>query len=184
MTIIDREDINCNYTICKACGGRCCKRNACDCSPQDFGNDVNKMRKALESGKYSIDFSRKDATSFIKENTRIILDTDKVRKNPIEFFYIRPKNINRPIVDFIHREENEGPCIFWNKDTGCSLEYKDKPKGGRTMIPFPAVDCIYQYNDVLMAMDWKPFFEDLLVMAKEYFDKEWILYQWLNFEIK
>ena len=120
MKILDNEEFNTQYDLCKFCGGECCQRNACDCSPADFDNDVEKMRKALESGKYSIDFSRKNADSFICANGMTILDTERVKEQPIEFFYIRPKNVNRPVVDIIHREEKEGPCIFWSKESGCS----------------------------------------------------------------
>lgn len=184
LEILDNEDFNTEYSLCKQCGGKCCKKNACDCSPDDFDNNIEKMRQALKSGNYTIDFSREDASSFIFENNEIILETERVRKNPMEFFYIRPKNINRPIVDFIHTEDIEGPCIFWNKDNGCPFEYKKRPKGGRTMVPFSEGNCIMQYNKVFMIREWKPYEEELIQMVKEFYDSNWKIYKELNFKIR
>lgn len=184
LKIVDNEDFNTQYDLCKQCGGKCCQRNACDCSPKDFDNSIEKMREALNTGNYTIDFSREDANSFICKDGKVILDTEKVKSNPIEFFYIRPKNINRPIVDIIHREEIEGPCIFWNKENGCPLTYKRRPMGGRTMVPFPGRNCISQYHKPIMLQEWKKFQDQLIELAKEFFDGEWIIYKQFNFSIK
>lgn len=184
MKIIDDANFNSNYELCKYCGGKCCKRNACDCSPSDFGYDVANMRKAIESGNYTIDFSRLDANSFIMTETKTILDTERVKRKAFEFFYIRPRNVGRPIVDIIHSREDEGPCIFWDKDKGCPLKYEERPLGGRTMIPVPGIQCILQYNKILMVEEWKPYTDELVVLAKEFFDENWRVYKDFNFIIK
>ncbi len=185
MLIIDIEENNTNYEWCKKCGGKCCKRNACDCSPKDFENDIKKMRKTLESGNYSIDFSREDVNSFFIGEREIVLLTEKTIKSKNEFFYIRPKNYGRPIVDIIHGEEDEGPCIFWNNEKGCPFSYKEKPTGGRTLIPFQELGtCIPQYTKELMRFEWKPLTEELVKLAKEFFDPTWELYKQFNFTIK
>ena len=80
MQIIEDTRITKNYEMCKFCGGSCCKRNACDCSPEDFDNDVNKMREALLTGKYTIDFSRQDADAFVVEYNQIYLDVNMVKR--------------------------------------------------------------------------------------------------------
>ena len=184
MKIIDKEDFNSNYELCKECGGYCCMRNACNCSPEDFENDVSKMREALETGNYTIDFAREDATSFVFRGDEIILDTNRIKEKSFEFLYIRPRNYNRPFVDFFHTEEDEGPCIFWNVDSGCPFKYKQRPKGGRTMVPFPKRKCLLQYNKLFMIQEWKPFEEELVKLAKEFFDKNWSIYKTMNFSIE
>ena len=184
MEIIDCEEFNCNYELCKQCGGRCCKRNACDCSPEDFECDVNKMRLAIQSGNYTIDFTRMTANSFVITPTQVYLDTKRVLVNPLECFFIRPKNVGRPIVDLIHTVEDEGPCIFWNENTGCPLKYEKRPKGGRTLVPFWENNCISQYDKFDLIKEWKPFTEFLIELAKEYFDKDWVMYREFNFSIR
>ncbi len=184
LDIIDKELFNCNYELCKQCGGRCCKRNACDCSPEDFDNDVNKIRLAIQSGNYTIDFTRFAADSFVITLDQVYLDTRRVMTNPYEAFFIRPKNIGRPIVDLIHKTEDEGPCIFWNKDTGCPLKYEKRPKGGRTLVPFLGNNCIAQYDKIQLIADWRPFTGFLIELAKEYFDENWVIYREFNFSIK
>lgn len=182
MAIIDIEEANTNYELCKTCGGECCKRHACDCSPEDFGKDIKKMREAIESGNYSIDFSREGSDSFIMSRNETILSTKKVIESKKEFFYIRPKNSGRPTVDIVHEENDEGPCIFWSKEKGCSLSYEERPKGGRTLIPglcmFP------QYTRELMRIEWIPFTEELSKLAIEFFDSTWPLYKQLNLTIE
>lgn len=187
MQIIDNEAFNTNYDMCKICGGKCCKRNACDCSPEDFTNDISKMRAAIESGNYSIDFSRDTAASFVIGTYEIVLLAERVIKSNWEFFYIRPKNIGRPAVDIIHGTDDEGPCIFWTEERGCPLKYKEKPKGGRTLIPYGAADdCIPvpQYNKALMRLEWKPFTKYLMELAKDFWDPTWELYSSMNLKIK
>lgn len=184
MYIIDSEEFNTNYPLCQKCGGECCKRNACDCSPEDFEKDIAKMREALESGKYCIDFSREDASSFFIGANRTILVTERIKKSHRDFLYIRPKNVGRPVVDIIHTEEVEGPCIFWDEKKGCPLDYKNRPKGGRTLIPQASRICIPPYDKLVMLMDWKPFTSELIKLAKEFFDPTWELYKLFNFTIE
>lgn len=186
MTIIDREDCNTNYPMCAMCGGKCCKRHACDCSPKDFDNDVAKMRAALESGKYSIDFSRDTTNSFNIGMFETVLIGERVIESRTEFFYIRPKNIGKPIVDIIHdKDKDEGPCIFWDKEKGCALPYKEKPMGGRTLVPTGIPDwCIGQYNTALMMLEWKPFAKEIIELAKEFFNPIWPIYKEFNLRIE
>lgn len=188
MQIIEDPKITKNYEMCKFCGGSCCKRCACDCSPKDFDNDVNKMREALLTGNYSIDYSRQDANAFIIANNQISLDTDKVKTIQNQFFFVRPKNLGRPIVDFIHKKDDEGPCIFWSHEKGCALSYEKRPKGGRTLIPMLGPGkipyCIGQYARSKMIFEWKPFTDELIKLAKEFFDPNWEVYKEYNFSIK
>lgn len=185
MDIIDIEEVNTNYKMCEACGGKCCKRNACDCSPKDFDNDISKMKSALESGKYSIDFSRNTSNSFRIGLFETVLIGERVIESRTEFFYIRPKNIGKPIVDIIHnKDEDEGPCIFWDKEKGCALPYKEKPMGGRTLIPVVPDMCMAQYNTAMMLIEWKPFTKQLIEFAKEFFDSTWPIYQQFNLSIE
>lgn len=184
MQIIDSEKLNTNYELCALCGGHCCQRNACDCSPKDFQNDLEEMRKALEGGKYSIDYSRNGADEFICTQKEIILFKERVLHSKDGFFYIRPKNIGRPTVDIIHKEKSEGPCIFWSIEKGCELSYKERPVGGRTLIPFPELECLGQYTRDIMWIEWRPFTEALIEIAKELWDYNWYLYKELKLKIE
>ena len=174
------KDVFENKDICKACQGICCQDFGCECSPEDFNNDISLMRKALESGKYSIDFARKTIDAFVDCNGNLTIDLDYVLYAKNEAFYIRARNKHRPIVDIIHREEEEGPCVMWSLEKGCELEYEERPRYGKTIIPVEPGRCKRLYPIEYMIQEWIPYNEELFKLAKEFFDKEWHLYKELN----
>lgn len=173
-----------NKEICSECKGRCCQKNACDCSPEDFDNDIQKMEEALKSGKYAIDFARTTANAFVYESWYLTLDVNHILKASDEVFYIRPRNQERPIVDIIHDKEIEGPCIFWTYEKGCELPYEKRPKFGRAIIPINPGLCkdIYPVRERII-FEWTPYKKQLFELVKKFFPDDWELYKKFNFKL-
>ena len=170
---------------CSKCGGYCCKKNACDCSPEDFDFNTKKMEKALETGNYSIDFARKNANAFKYSFGEWKLDIEYIVTHKDTTLYLRPRNVDRPIVDIVHQDGDEGPCIFWSKENGCSLKYRDRPKYGRLMIPIRKGFCKSVPNvRKKMILEWRPYNVFLYQMAVKYFDPDWHWYRTLRFKIE
>lgn len=169
-----------NKKLCMECKGKCCQRHACDCSPEDFDSDIRLMRKAIESGKYSIDFTRSTPDAFIlAPNGLLTLNIKHILATQDEALYIRARNKDRPVVDILHAEKIEGPCIMWSLEKGCELEYEQRPKYGRTVIPcsFMPGDCMNIYPKQALIQEWKPYTEELFELAQEFFPEEWYLYK-------
>lgn len=173
-----------NLELCSKCKGECCQRHACDCLPYDFNHDINLIEKALESGKYSIDFARTSSRSFIsRADKTLTLNLYSIMRSTDECLYVRPRNQNRPIVDIIHGEENEGPCIFWSLEKGCELSYEQRPTMGKMMFPRPDRKCVSLFSRGVIIEEWKPYTEELYELAKKYFDENWYLYQELDIKL-
>lgn len=172
-----------NPNLCSICKGLCCQVNACDNAPSDFDYSISKMEKALNTGNYSIDFSRYTANSFCISNSSITLNLESILNANDETFYIRPRNRNRPMVDLIHLEEIEGPCIFWSMDKGCALSYENRPMFGRATIPvLGPKDCQPKFDvKEVLTFCWKPYTELLYNWAKKYFPNDWKIYKDFNF---
>lgn len=183
-------DFNLRWTdeeLCRACKGFCCQKNACDSAPSDFGYDISRMEKALESGNYSIVFARTTPNAFITTSSgQLTLSLQHILDSYDETLYIRPRNQNRPIVDLIHQPGSEGPCIFWSLEKGCSLSYEERPMFGRSLIPSPLghefCHDIYPTR-LFIVLYWKPYTEQLYELAKKYFPKDWELYHKFNFTL-
>lgn len=45
-----------NPSICGQCKGKCCKRMPGAAYPSDFGHDFQKVREAIDSGKWCVDW--------------------------------------------------------------------------------------------------------------------------------
>lgn len=167
-----------NPCCCQECGGQCCQNDGCIASPDDFDGDVSIMRNAIQSGDYSIDLFRDGYSSFDINGNEVSLYIDKALANPKETFFIRARNVNRPIVDIYHDSGN-GPCIMWQPGKGCKLSYEQRPKFGRTLLPsivrtlVPCMDYYTVYKDGMEAQvlqEWKPFSEAIAKWVVELFD--------------
>ena len=182
--------------ICNNCIGHgfCCQRSACNCHPTDFDCDVQKMEKALETGKYAIDFVRSTADSFIRKGCNYILDVEHILQTEEESLYIRPRNRDRPIVDLIHPEEDghEGPCVLWSYEKGCELSYDERPMFGRHMIASENPVWCSSFYDIpekrgmikKLRTDWKPYTIDLFRLAQKFFDENWQYYRMLSIDLR
>jgi len=137
----DDECIHTNTEICKHCGGACCKNMGCHISPNDLEQvDYNTIIKLLQTGFVSIDW------------------WVNYYYNDIEFvgegYYLRIRNKNSNIVD-----PSEGGICKLLTNSGCSLDFKHRPKGGRMLSPdickgikqtnnnkYSLLDCVNEWN--------------------------------------
>lgn len=176
-----------DYGMCKKCGGHCCIKNACDCHPYDFDYSVENMRKALQTGNYSIDFARESAYPFKRTKKGITLDLEYILECYEEAaLYIRPRHVNRPIVDIIHDEAPEDPCSLWSAENGCKLKEEERPLFGRTVMPAfdgKYVFCEDYWSKGFFISAWlrDNFQEELFKLATELFDPENQVHKELNF---
>lgn len=133
-----------NLDICRECGGMCCKKSGCDYSADDFKNcTYDNLIKELRKGDKSI-------VCMIKFNV------DKDGNNSFEpFFYLRARNIDRDIIDLISIKTR---CSLLT-DTGCSLDYKHRPMGGRNLKPVRASDglCRPIIKPLDIVNTWRPY---------------------------
>ena len=168
------------HSFCEQCGGLCCQNDGCITSPDDFDGDVSKMRRAIESGCYSIDLFMEKYSSYVIKGNEIKLIIDKALANPNETFFIRARNVKRPIVDVYHGPGN-GPCCMWQPGKGCKLSYEQRPKFGRSLLPSPIpliITCMDYYTvykdgmETQILREWKPFSGILAKWAKELFDPQ------------
>lgn len=111
------SDSNENPDFCTPCGGQCCKTLPGEYWPEDFNNDVDTIKKALESGEVAIDYWD------WYENS------EGVRVNG---YYLRPKTVNR--VEVLVDASWGGQCIHLTDD-GCTKEFEQRPRGCRELVP-------------------------------------------------
>lgn len=163
--------------ICQKCRGVCCQRSSCDASPFDFDNDTRKMEAALKTGNWCIDLARdRELAVFKWVDGFYTLNLDFLKNSYDAALFMRPRNQRRPIVDIIHEERDEGPCIFWTMENGCKLPYEERPKYGRAIIPRESGPCINVFNTRNMILgEWHPYADFLYQMVQRYFDPTWYL---------
>lgn len=105
-----------NPKLCTECGGACCKRCGCEFSPDDFSEiSFETLKNEIEKGYISIDFAYGEE----------ILRSSGV-------YFLRARNAGRPIVD---TEDVRGSGCILLTDSGCKLDYEQRPSGGRLLIP-------------------------------------------------
>ena len=140
-----------NVTMCKQCGGDCCKRCSCCFSPTDFEEiSFDYLKMQLEKGYISI-----DTISSI--------------------YVLRVRNEDAPIVDTEVSKQHAAlscgytPCILLT-ETGCKLDFAHRPFGGKMYIPdFNGfIHCYTKYPDYVCTKEWKPY-QDILKKLYDYF---------------
>ena len=139
-----------NLEICSKCKGKCCKGMGCHYSPDDFKEiSYEILKKKIEEGNISIDWW--EGNPFNDD------------RNISRAFFLRVRNENSPIVD----PSWGGRCKLLT-DKGCSLPYKDRPKGGRDLIPNESFQCDTTYNKDDCARDWY-IYNDILEKLENHF---------------
>ena len=101
--------------ICKECDGKCCKNMSCQVFPCDFKEiTVKTIVKKIKAG-YCFDYWEGGIEG--KQGTA---------------YFLRPqhKGYENKLID----PTWGGECIFLT-DTGCKLSEKDRPSGGKALIP-------------------------------------------------
>jgi Fe-S-cluster containining protein len=134
MDILNNE----NKTICSSCGGKCCKNMGCHYSPDDVGEiTIESIQSLLNTGNVSIDW----------------WEGDVLEKERGQVYYLRVRNVNEGILD---PSWGGVPCKLLTK-SGCSLSWKNRPKGGRGVIPIEGGNCQTEYSKKQCAIDWYPY---------------------------
>lgn len=140
-----------NLDMCRLCGGVCCLKSGCDYSANDFKDcSYNTLTKELAKGNISI-------VCFIK------FKNDGTYE-PI--LYLRARNTNRDIVDLVSLKTR---CSMLS-DNGCVYDYKNRPFGGKNLIPRKHIDemCMYDLEPLKIVMSWKPYQKILKRIVLEY----------------
>lgn len=142
-------------TICKKCKGACCKTMGCHYSPNDFKEiSFQYLKSKIDEGNISIDWWE---GSPFDDNDRTISKA----------YYLRARHTNANVVDAAWG----GTCKLLTPK-GCSLTYKDRPKGGRLLIPCENRNCIPEYTKQQAAIDWYKYNDILTKLVNHYRNTE------------
>lgn len=140
-----------NKKICSECGGNCCKSMPGSCYPSDFGlpGNFDKLNKALESGRYCIDWWDGDPRE------------DEIEFEDYECYYVRPATKDK--IGIRHDPSWGGECNFL-KENGCELESEGRPLNCQKLEPVEGGKCVLHDNvckqDAVIA--WLPYADKLV----------------------
>jgi len=135
-----------NASLCRACGGACCKHGAGIYAPTDFDQEITPafVLALLQTGRMAIDWWDGDATGGERDRT----------------CYIRPRHKNERAVV----AGWGGVCVNWSADSGCALPPATRPYQCRMLIPHEENGvraCHYNPEDAAtkgqMAARWYPY---------------------------
>lgn len=139
-----------NLEICKDCGGVCCAHMGCHYAPTDFKDlTYEGLKKEIDKGYISIDWWQNNPFDDERNISRAL--------------FLRVRNVKSNVVD----PSWGGRCSLLT-ETGCSLSYDERPKGGRTLIPVKYGNCEIKYSKDECARDWYEYNEILLNLEKYY----------------
>lgn len=131
-----------NKDLCKACGGKCCKKSGCDYASTDFNNlGINSLYEILVEGRISI------VAGIVFE----ILPNGKLFATPI--LSLRARNIERPIVDLLSMKKTCSQLT----ENGCSYSYEERPAGGKNLIPAPNQKCYPNISQLEILKTWESY---------------------------
>lgn len=106
-----------NMKICAVCGGKCCKRMPGICFPEDFDNDQSKIKAAIDSGRYCVDWFE----NFDDQG-----------------YYVRPATVGN---EGKKRDPSwGGQCTFLTSH-GCKLDHDNRPIECRMLEPVAEDGC-------------------------------------------
>lgn len=140
-----------NAAPCGECGGECCKKMGCHYSPEDFGDiTFESLRTIIDQGHVSIDWYNGEFDDNTQTNRQ---------------YYLRARHINSPVVD----PSFGGKCVCLTL-TGCSLEWNERPRGGRYLQARKDWEdpCVNRYSKEECARDWLQY-ESILVALVDYY---------------
>lgn len=147
-----KELRNIDHSVCKKCGGKCCRNTGCYFSTRDFDEiSYESLYSLLSKGYTSISPTSGALTGL--ENSLLL----KVR------------NVNDPIVIFDELEPSR--CILLGEN-GCSLKDGERPYGGSSLIPMAEASCIIGYTLREAVEEWAPYQNLLMKLAKEFIEKD------------
>lgn len=141
--------------ICKECKGACCKRTGCIYLPEDFHSmEYEYLLELIKKGNISInlDIFKIHGTLDLYNKFKIS-DVTPFNQDLWSFYlYLRARNINSDIIDFLGKE---GTCSMLTEN-GCSYKDSERPSLGLSLIPQKNGDCkqiAKQYTYQIM-FDW------------------------------
>ena len=138
---------------CALCKGACCKQYPGGADPEDFGKPlVENLITALESGRWCVDWWEGDVNEGERDLSRTL--------------YVRP-------ASKAHEGELEhglwhGECTFLT-ETGCSLEFDQRPRGCRMLEPVEGQRCIGHYEED------NPSVSDKEASCRSWYDKQYAI---------
>lgn len=145
-----------NKKLCSTCGGvggLCCKAGGCVWFPSDFKEiTLNSIDTILQNGKASI-VGTPNAT--LKGNTPIF--------NGV-ILSLRARNINRGPIDLI----SISTCCASLTPTGCEFNFKDRPSGGKHLIPMPNLECYEDFRIKDVEEKWYAYNKILSRLVRRY----------------
>lgn len=154
------EDVN----ICRECGGRCCMNAPCHFSPEDFEDlSYRGLKRTLRKKKYI------SIVKFSKRFVEVSLD-QSVGGTLKHFFFLRIRTSETGIAARAAEIEDDDFCMLLRKD-GCELEYKDRPKGARLLIPKEGSRCEQLYTVDDCVHDWIPY-QKVLEKLYKFFERK------------
>lgn len=146
---MQKEQTDCE--TCSKCGGECCKNAPCHYSPNDFGKiTYRRLKKYIDRGNISIVYVRTHEDEF---------------ENRSEIYILRVRGENRPISDFVGRENITCSMLT---DKGCEFSYDERPLGGKMMIARKNMQCFSVYDSEMCFKDWLPYQRILKKLFKKY----------------
>ncbi len=126
-----------NYELCSKCGGRCCKETGCWFMPQDF--------EKIEYEYLKNEIDNKQYISIAAANSVFGLTL------PFFSLYLKIRNVDSEICNI----SEKGTCMLLTPK-GCSLNFEERPTGGKALIPGNE-SCYGKIRpDVAMA-EWRPY---------------------------
>lgn len=112
------EENSCDYELCKACGGMCCKIAPCGLSPEQVKNilgatelNIDNLRELLNTGEYSLDYW-----------CEINMEYDVLGNNNNSWYFIRYRSTGAQIADY----EYDGSGCIHLTPTGCDLSFNKR----------------------------------------------------------
>ena len=119
--------------ICSLCTDVCCARMPGIMWPEDVkraggtDNIGDALRAVLSTGNYAIDW-------WVGDPRGMALDCT------LRGYFVRPRVARR--WSLFDPAWDGGPCVFWNKATGCRLPAEQRPNECRNLEPRPGRECI------------------------------------------
>ncbi len=157
----DNEAKNCDYELCKKCGGKCCRLCGCEFSPDDFSDlSFEGLLKEIEKGYITLELV--DGDQFYIAGW---------------IWHVRMRNADQPIVVMPGTPNNKKGCIALKED-GCVFDYKHRPASGRLLIParderYFHWECHTDYGTHEALREWKAHQKVLHDLAKFVGDKNY-----------
>ena len=112
--------------------------------PSDFGHDFQKVKEAIDSGRWCVDWWEGD-----------VADGDRDRT-----FYVRPATKGNE--GLTHDPSWGGECVFLG-EKGCVLSSEERPTECRHLVPNPKFRCVLEgiVGKKGAAIAWLPFEKQL-----------------------